>query len=203
MTNATTTTVISKISTDRARLGAVRRLVALYRPPSLVFDRLTRLAAGLLETPVALISLVDADRQFFVSSHGLPEAISSARETPLEYSLCAHAVASGRPFVVGDCGQEPSLRGNLAVKELGVAAYAGVPLVTPEGHVVGALCVLDYIPREWTDDRLAILADLAAIVIDELRLDGLTRPTMGVDSPPFAGREPVARSLRAQGRARG
>lgn len=166
---------VSPVVTDPQRLAAVRRLVPLYRPPSLTFDRLTRLAAELLEAPVALMTLVEADRQFFVSSYGLPEPLCSARQTPLEYSLCQHVVAGEGPLIVCDAASEPRLAGNLAVAELGVAAYAGMPLVAGDHHVVGALCVADFVPRDWTDDRLAILADLAAIAMDEIRLSGLDR----------------------------
>jgi GAF domain-containing protein len=160
---------------DRRRLAALRRLVPLYRPPNIAFDRLTRLAAELLDAPVALLTLVEEDRQFFVSSHGLDEPLRSTRQTPLEYSICQHTVAGGRPLVIGDARRDLRLDGNLAVTELGVAAYAGMPLVTPDGQAVGTLCVVDFVPRDWTDDKLAILADLAAICMDELRLAGLDR----------------------------
>lgn len=157
------------------RLAAVRRLVPLYRTPSVTFDRLTRLAAELLEAPIAILTLIDADRQFFVSSHGLSEPFRSARETPLEYSFCQYAVASGRPLIVGNAVSDPRLQDHRAVVELGVVAYAGIPLTTAEGHTIGTFCVLDLVARDWTDDKLAVLADLAAIAIDEIRLAGLAR----------------------------
>lgn len=160
---------------DHGRLAAVRRLVPLYRPASVTFDRLTRLAAELLESPIALLTLVESDRQFFVSSHGLDEPLRSARQTPIDYSICQHLVATGRPLVIGDTTADPRLKDNLAVVELGVAAYAGIPLITPDGYTVGALCVLDFVRRDWTDDKLAMLADLAAIAMDQIRLAGLER----------------------------
>lgn len=94
MSNATVTEVLA----DRQRLAAVHRLVPLHRPPMPTFDRLTRLAAELLKAPIALLSLLEDDRQFFVSSHGLPEEVRSARQTPLDYSICQHTVAAGRPL---------------------------------------------------------------------------------------------------------
>jgi GAF domain-containing protein len=160
---------------DRHRLAAVRRLVPLYRPPNMTFDRLTRLAAELLDAPVALLTLVEDDRQFFVSSHGLGEPLRSNRQTSLDYSICQHTVAAGRPVVIGDARQDPRVDSNLAVTTLGVAAYAGIPLVTPDGYTVGALCVIDFGPRDWTDDKLAMLSDVADICMDELRLAGLDR----------------------------
>jgi anti-anti-sigma factor len=150
------------------RVAAVRQLAQRYSPPSRIFGRLTRLAAGLLSTPVALLTLVDEDRQFFVSSWGLPEPFRSARQTALEYSICQYVVATGRPLILNDTSRDPRMRGHHAVTELGVAAYAGIPVVTVDGHVAGTLAVLDFKPRDWTDDMLAVLAHLAAIVIDEI-----------------------------------
>jgi anti-anti-sigma factor len=151
------------------RVAAVRQLAQRYSPPSRIFDRLTRLAAGLLSTPVALLTLVDADRQFFVSSWGLPEPFRSTRQTALEYSICQYVVATGRPLILNDTSRDPRTRGHQAVTKLGVAAYAGIPLVTVDGHVAGTLAVLDFKPRDWTDDMLAVLAHLAGIVMDEIR----------------------------------
>ncbi|HVA76219.1 MAG TPA: GAF domain-containing protein [Acidimicrobiales bacterium] len=166
---------VSPIVNDPKRLAAVRRIVPLYRPPSTTFDRLTRLAAELLEAPVALLTLVEPDRQFFVSSYGLPDDIAQARQTPIEYSICQHVVTGGMPLIVPDAALDLRLDGNLAVVEMGVASYAGIPLKSPDHFAVGALCVLDFIPRDWTDDKLAVLADLAAIAMDELRLSVLDR----------------------------
>jgi GAF domain-containing protein len=131
---------------------------------------LTLLAAQLLEAPVSLLTLVDADRQFFLSSIGLPEPLLSARQTPLDLSICQYAVAEGRPLIVGDTRADPVLADSPAVTELGVAAYAGIPLILVEGHAVGTLCVLDFVVRDWTGDQLAILAHLTDITIDEMRL---------------------------------
>jgi len=166
---------VSPIVSDPKRLAAVRRVVPLYRPPSTTFDRLTRLAAELLETPIALITLVEPDRQFFVSSYGLPVELTEARQTPIEYSICQHVVDAGVPVIVPDTSLDLRLEGNLAVAELGIAAYAGIPLISPDHFPVGALCVADRVPRDWTGDRLAVLSDLAAIAIDELRLSTLDR----------------------------
>jgi GAF domain-containing protein len=155
---------------DPARLGALRHLFLLDSPSTRSFDRLTELAGQLLEAPVSLITLVDADRQFFLSSAGLPEPMRSARQTPIDLSICQYAVAEGRPLIVGDTRSHRVLGDNPAVTEMGVAAYAGIPLVVAEGHAVGTLCVLDFVVRDWTDDQLAILAHLTDITMDEMRL---------------------------------
>jgi GAF domain-containing protein len=151
------------------------------------FDRLTRLAAGLLSAPVALLTFIDVDRQFFLSSYGLPEPIRSARQTALEYSICQYVVAGGRPVILNDTAQDPRLRAHLAVTELGVAAYAGIPLTAVNGFAGGALAVLDFVPRDWTGDRLAILANLAKVASEELHRAGW--PDGKVRTRPDRGRQ--------------
>jgi GAF domain-containing protein len=161
--------------TDPDRLAALRRLVLIDGPPNPTFDRLTHLAAQLLEAPVALLTLVDADRQFFVSSCGLPQPLQAARQTSLDYSMCQYAVANQRPLIVSDAHLDPLFAGNAAVTELGVTAYAGIPLITAEGYSVGTLCVIDFVARDWTDHQLTILTHLADITMDEIRLHFLDR----------------------------
>lgn len=154
------------------RVAAVRRLLTEL-PSERVLDRLTALAAEVLECPIALVTLLEPDRQRFVSSYGLPEELSRIGETPLDYSICQHTVAARGPLVVGDTGADPVLEATLAVSVLGIRAYVGIPLITAEGNALGTLCVLDVTTREWRSDQLALLADLAAIVIDEFRLHQL------------------------------
>jgi PAS domain S-box-containing protein len=150
------------------RLTALRDLALVNLEPEEAFDRLTRLATALFSTPVALISFVGEDRQFFKSSRGLPEPWASRRQAPLKYSICQYAVAAGTSLVVPDATRDPVLRSNLAVTELGVTAYAAAPLITSEGKCLGTFCVVDSRPRRWSDDQVALLRDLAATVITEL-----------------------------------
>jgi GAF domain-containing protein len=160
---------------DPERLAALRRLLILDTGPSEGFDRLTRLTARVLHAPMALLTLIDADRQYFKAAFGLPEPLASIRETPLEYSICQYAVAFGQPLVVCDARVEHWLDDNPAVKILGLSAYAGIPLVTGDGHAVGTLCAIDVAPREWTDADLANLDDLAGVAMEEIRLHRLQR----------------------------
>ena len=154
---------------DEGRLAALRRTALLDRPPDAALDRLARLAGRLLRAPVALVSLIDRDRQFFTSCVGLPEPWASSRETPLSHSFCQQAVISRKPLVVGDAREHPLLRDNLAIRDMGVVAYAGVPLLH-DGHAVGTLCVIDRVPRLWTAEEISTLSDLAASAVTELRL---------------------------------
>jgi diguanylate cyclase (GGDEF)-like protein/PAS domain S-box-containing protein len=133
------------------------------------FDRITRLAATLLGAPVALISLVEAGREFFKSAVGLTEAWAATRQTSLTHSLCRQVTRDRVPLVVTDARLHPLLRDSLPIPDLGAVAYAGVPLMI-DGEAVGALCVIDHQPREWTADQVSILADLASAVVSEIQL---------------------------------
>ena len=159
---------------DVARLHALRATDLLDSPAEEAFDRLTKLAAKLLNAPVALISLVDEDRQFFKSSVGLAEPWRSARQTPLTHSFCRHTLLSREPLIVEDARTHPLVRDNLAIRDLDVVAYAGFPLITSDGHALGTLCVIDHRPRSWTADQIEILDTLAASVLSEINLT-LTR----------------------------
>ncbi|HEX8274298.1 MAG TPA: PAS domain S-box protein [Longimicrobiaceae bacterium] len=152
------------------RLAALRRTGLLDTPPEEAFDRLTRLASRILEAPVALVSLVDRDRQFFKSAVGFPEGWTHVRETPLSHSLCQHVVATGVPLAVEDAREHPVLAASPAIASMGMVSYAGVPLSASDGHVLGAFCVLDATPREWTDREVEVLRDLAASVVTEIEL---------------------------------
>lgn len=162
---------VDRVVRSRDRLAAVRRCVLLDTPPSAPFDRLTRMAATLLACPVSMLTIIDADRQWFKSGYGLPEPLATARETPLDLSLCKYTVASGERFVVSDAAEDTDLSGHPAVRALGLRAYAGAPLWSPDGHAVGTLCVADVQPRQWTAAELDVLDDLAEIARRELALN--------------------------------
>jgi PAS domain S-box-containing protein len=155
---------------DPARLASLAASRLLDTPAEPAFDRLTALAARCTGAPVALLSLVDAGRQFFKSAHGLPASLAGLRETPLSHCLCQYEVASGEPLVIADTRHDLRSRDNGAVRELGVAAYAGVPLRAPGGHVLGSLCVLDFAPRAWDDGAVEALVHLAEAAATEIAL---------------------------------
>ncbi|MEV0002088.1 SpoIIE family protein phosphatase [Micromonospora sp. NPDC050980] len=148
-------------SLDETRLDAV---------PDEAFDRFARLVSDLLDVPVALVSLVDAERQFFPGETGLPQPWAARRQTPLSHSFCQHVVDTEAPMVLPDARLYPRVRLNLAIEDLGVVAYAGMPLTDLDGRVLGSLCAIDSKPRAWTREQLRTLADLAAACSSELRL---------------------------------
>jgi hypothetical protein len=150
---------------DPARLGALRDSGLLDSDPDPRFDRHARLAAEVLNAPIALVSLIDEDRQFLKSCVGVDE-----RETPLSHSFCQHAVAQREPLIVNDAREHPVLKHNPAVEEMGSIAYAGVPLIDTDGHALGTLCVIDNHPRQWSKHQVELLSDLAASVVSEITL---------------------------------
>ncbi len=131
-------------------------------------DRLTRLAARMLKAPTALVTLVEPDRQRFMASVGLREPYASRQETPLTHSFCQHVVATEAPLMVPDARLHPVLCENLAIRDLGVVSYLGVPLRERNGGVVGSFCVIDSVPRTWSADDQSLLDDLAQAVMSEL-----------------------------------
>lgn len=158
-----------KILHDAERLGILRATGLLDSPPEPAFDRITRWATKLLKVPVALISLVDEDRQYFKSSVGLPEPWSSLRQTPLTHSICQYVVSRAGPLRIPDARAHPLVKTNRAIEEIGVMAYLGVPL-TIEDKSLGALCAIHLQPRDWTIDDLESLTLLAESVTTEIVL---------------------------------
>jgi two-component sensor histidine kinase len=148
--------------------------------PEPQFDRITRLICQLLAVDVSLISLVDPARQFFKSSCGLPADAAAARGTPLTHSFCQYVVASEHELVVGNAHEHPLLASNLAVRDLGVVAYLGVPIRSHDGHVLGSLCAIQASPRQWSDADRGALEDFARIVEDGITLRGKTHAALSL-----------------------
>jgi signal transduction histidine kinase len=151
---------------ERGRLEAVRRYEILDTPPDGAFDRITALAARIFDVPISIISIVDSDRIWFKSHHGI-----DMTEIGRDPGLCASAILQYEPWLVTDAEVDPrTLTNPLVVGELGLRFYAGVPLTTRDGYNLGTLNVIDTEPREVDPLQIASLKDLAAIVVDELEL---------------------------------
>jgi two-component system, cell cycle sensor histidine kinase and response regulator CckA len=161
-------TPVQSIAPDR--LAAMWESPLFDSPPEEAFDRLTRMAARLLGAPVAFISVLGEDRQFFKSATGVPEPWATRRDTPLAYTFCRQVVETAGPLVVQDARRDPLLRVGPAVRELGWIAYAGVPLAVGPGPVIGTLAVVDAIPRLWSERDVGLLQDIAASAASELEL---------------------------------
>jgi sigma-B regulation protein RsbU (phosphoserine phosphatase) len=150
---------------EEQRLEAVRRYAVLDTPPDGALDRIATLAARILHTPVASVTIVDEDRIWFLASHGL-----DATETDRMPGLCASAILKDGPTVVTDAAVDPSTISNPLVAGTGLRFYAAAPLITSDGYRLGTLNVIDHKPRDLSDDEVATLQDLAAMVVDELEL---------------------------------
>lgn len=149
------------------RLAALQRYAILDTAPEARFDRLTRLASMLFEAPIALVSLVDAERQWFKSSCGL-----AGSETPREWAFCAYAIEGTDVLVVPDATRDVRFRDNpLVTGTPHIRFYAGAPLITPDGFGLGTLCVIDHRPRPGLSEELqTALQDFAALTVDLLAL---------------------------------
>ncbi|NNE82413.1 MAG: sensor domain-containing diguanylate cyclase [Alphaproteobacteria bacterium] len=148
------------------RLAALHRYDILDTPPEESFDRITRLAKSALQMPIVLVSLVDADRQWFKSRQGL-----DATETPRNISFCTHAIMQDEPLIIPDALDDSRFRQNpLVTGEPYIRFYIGIPLKTPDGYNIGTLCAVDQQPRELSDEQINLLWDLARLVMDELEL---------------------------------
>ncbi len=156
--------------TDPRRLLTLRRTTLLDSPPTDVFDRFTRLAVTILRVPMALLTLVDVDRQFFVSQVGLPEPWASARQTPLSHSFCRYVVVTGERLLIADARVHPLFKDNRAIADFGIVAYAGIPLRTYDGAVLGAFCAAAHRPHTWRRREIEILHELAAAVTTDIEL---------------------------------
>lgn len=150
---------------DIERLDALRAGVCAYAPREERFDRLTRTLRRLLQAPIALISIVEEDEQWFRSVQGL-----AIGHTPRDISFCGHVVATGRPLVIEDTWADEAFLDNpLVIGEPGIRSYAGWPLAIAPGLYAGSLCAIDTMPRVFSRDELLGLKDLAAIAETELR----------------------------------
>ncbi len=161
---------IKKVVNDPLRLQAVKNTQLLDTPAEASFDRLTKLASKLLKTPVSFVTLLEKNRDFVKSHYGLPEPITTEREIRAHPSFCQHIISHTEPLILEDARENPLFSDFPSVQGMGVVAYAGIPLITPEGYALGTCCVVDFKPRKWTKDEIEILTELAKSVMTEINL---------------------------------
>ena len=159
---------------EAMRLDALERQQITDTPEEENFDRVVRLACAAIQTPIGTISLIDSERQWFKARQGMEN-----RETPREHAFCAHAIREDAVMVVEDATKDPRFAANpLVTCENGIRFYAGAPLKTREGFNLGTLCVIDRAPRTISQRDRDLLADMAAIVVNEMEL----RRRVGTDA---------------------
>lgn len=151
---------------DEARLAALQRLAILDTPIEQPFEKIVTLVRTVLAVPIATVTLVDRDRQWFKAKRGV-----EANETPRSVSFCTHTIQQRDPLVVEDAEADPRFADSpLVAGPPFIRSYAGVPLRTPDGHNVGSLCAMDTRPRRFSPADIGILSNFANIVCDELEL---------------------------------
>ena len=185
-----------RLDFEDKRLAALYSYDVLDTQPEESFDRITRLVRMTVGTPIAVVSLVDRDRQWFKSRQG-----TDTVETPRNISFCTHTIQRDEPLVVPNALDDPRFRNSpLVTCENGVRLYIGVPLRTPEGYNIGALCAIDTKPGSVSPDQIDVLRDLARLVVDELELRKLA--TVDSLTGAMTGRSFALESRREVERAR-
>ena len=152
---------------EQGRLDAVRRYDILDTPPDGSFDRITELAAILFDVPIALVTIVDHDRIWFKSRHGLDDVVEIGRDP----GLCASAILHDAPYVVEEARTDPRTLANpLVAGSFGLQFYAAAPLRTRDGNRLGTLCIIDREPRMFSPRQADVLQRLSDVVMDEMEL---------------------------------
>lgn len=155
-----------RLSDEEGRLAALARYEVLDTPPEAPFEKITSLVQDVLQVPICAVSLIDRDCQWFKSIQGL-----DTRRTPRSISFCTHTIRTDEPLTVTDALEDPRFSANpLVLGEPHIRSYAGVPLQSPDGYNVGALCAIDTVPRDFSEAQLAILRSFATLVVDQLEL---------------------------------
>ncbi len=153
--------------TESKRLHALKEYLIIDSLPDKDYDDITSLASYICQTPISLISLIDEDRQWFKSNHGL-----KVNETPRDFAFCAHAIKNkNEPLIIPDSRKDSRFKDNpLVTNDPNIVFYAGIPIVNPEGYPLGTLCVIDNKPRELSDEQLEALKRLTNQLLKLLEL---------------------------------
>ena len=154
------------LTDEPARLAALKRLAVLDSAPEEPFENVVALVRTVLDVPMAAVSLLDEDRQWFKARSGV-----EASETPREDSFCTYTIQQCEPMIIPDATKDPRFASSpLVVGGPAIRSYAGIQLRTPDGYNIGSLCAIDVRPRDFSPADIATLTKFARIVVDELEL---------------------------------
>jgi hypothetical protein len=183
---------VATADNEKKRLKVLWQYDVLDSVPEALFDDLTELAACICEAPIALISLVDENRQWFKSKFG-----TTVNETSRDISFCSHAIQQSDLFIVPDATKDERFAQNpLVTSDPKIRFYAGAPLITPDGYAIGTLCVIDKVPRDLRSEQKQALRILARHIVSQLELRRRSLQSRRVSSThaDFVGSsKPIAR----------
>ncbi len=158
--------LVTKLDDEEGRLSALCRYNILDTGNEERFDRITKIASMALDVPITLVSLVDADRQWFKSNQGL-----KVNETARNISFCTHTIQNSKPLIIENATQDARFSQNpLVTGDPNIRSYLGVPLLSPDGYNIGTLCAIDTAPRKFSNNNIELLSNLGELVIHELEL---------------------------------
>ena len=189
----------SKLQDETGRLAALRRYELLDTPSEPAFDRITNLVKTVLRVPICAVSLIDSDRQWFKSCAGL-----DAKETTRDISFCTHTIQARVPMNISDATQDDRFAENpLVIGPPSIRSYLGVPLSSPDGYNLGALCAIDTEPRNFDPTQIAVLTSFADLVMSEIELRRIAQVDYltGVSTRrafTLEGDKSIARFVRSQ-----
>lgn len=167
---------------EEERLHELNGLKLLDTPAEEKFDRLTKRLVRLFNVPIALVSLIDKDRQWFKSQTGLPADLAEARSTPRDVSVCGHVIARNEMLVVPDLARDPRFANNPFLNKRGLRFYAGVPLRGPNGLPIGSICILDTKPRDMSREEERLLRVVAEDAMEEIKRRPIAKESVAIDS---------------------
>ncbi len=155
--------------TNPERLKALQNTGLMDSPTEQAFDRLANLAARILKVPLTIVSFVSDKKQFFKAAYGLPAPYDTLREVPIDGSICRYTLL-GEPIISNDASLDPLLKFHPATKPWGIGAFIALPLISDEGHSLGAFCAVESHPRVWTEDDIEVMRELTASIMTEINL---------------------------------
>ncbi|MEA9356970.1 GAF domain-containing sensor histidine kinase [Bacteriovorax sp. PP10] len=161
--------VCDRFLTSPERLKALQDTGLMDSPTEIAFDRLANLAARILKVPLTIVSFVSDKKQFFKAGHGLPAPYDVIREVPIDGSICRYTL-QGEPIISNDASTDPLLKFHPATKPWGIGAFIALPIMTDDGHSIGAFCAVDSKARVWSEDDIEVMRELTASIMTEINL---------------------------------